>query len=33
MKFPQRGVGAVLCPADRFLAFDRDNLIVSIWMV
>lgn len=29
----QRGAGAVLCLADRFLAFDRDNLIVPIWMI
>ena len=29
----QRGTGAVLCLADRFLAFDRENLIVPIWMI
>jgi hypothetical protein len=29
----QRGTGAVLCMADRFSAFDRDNLIVPIWMI
>ena len=29
----QRGTGAVLCMADHFNAFDRDNLIVPIWMI
>ena len=29
----QRGTGAVLCMADRFSAFDRENLIVPIWMI
>ena len=29
----QRGTGAILCMADRFGAFDRDNLIVPIWMI
>ena len=29
----QRGTGAVLCMSDRFSAFDRDNLIVPIWMI
>ena len=29
----QRGVGAVLCMAERLSAFDRDNLIVPIWMI
>lgn len=29
----QRGTGAVLCMADHFSAFDRDNLIVPIWMI
>ena len=29
----QRGTGAVLCLADRFSAFDRENLIVPIWMI
>ena len=27
------GTGAVLCMADRFSAFDRNNLIVPIWMI
>ena len=27
------GTGAVLCMADRFSAFDKDNLIVPIWMI
>ncbi len=27
------GTGAVLCMADRFSAFDADNLIVPIWMI
>ncbi len=27
------GTGAVLCMADKFSAFDRDNLIVPIWMI
>ena len=29
----QRGTGAVLCMAEQFGAFDRDNLIVPVWMV
>lgn len=29
----QRGTGAVLCMAEKFNAFDRDNLIVPIWMI
>ncbi len=29
----QRGTGAVLCMAEKFSAFDRDNLIVPIWMI
>lgn len=29
----QRGMGAVLCLADQLGAFDRENLIVPIWMV
>lgn len=29
----QRGIGAVLCTSDRFTAFDRENLIVPIWMI
>lgn len=29
----QMGMGAVLCMAERFGAFDRDNLIVPIWMI
>ncbi|MDO5116361.1 MAG: ATP-binding protein [Synergistaceae bacterium] len=29
----QRGVGAVLCMADKLGAFDRNNLIVPIWMI
>ena len=29
----QRGTGAVLCMADHFSAFDRENLIVPIWMI
>ena len=29
----QLGVGAVLCMADKFSAFDRDNLIIPIWMI
>ncbi len=29
----QRGTGAVLCMAEHFSAFDRDNLIVPIWMI
>ncbi len=28
-----RGTGAVLCMADQFSAFDRNNLIVPIWML
>ncbi len=27
------GTGAVLCMTDKFSAFDRDNLIVPIWMI
>lgn len=27
------GTGAVLCMAEQFSAFDRDNLIVPIWMI
>lgn len=27
------GTGAVLCMAERYGAFDRDNLIVPIWMI
>jgi predicted AAA+ superfamily ATPase len=30
---PQRGVGAVLCNADRLSAFDSQNLIVPIWCI
>ncbi len=29
----QLGTGAILCIADHFSAFDRDNLIVPIWMI
>ena len=29
----QLGTGAVLCMADKFSAFDRENLIVPIWML
>ena len=29
----QLGTGAVLCMADKFSAFDRNNLIVPIWMI
>ena len=29
----QLGTGAILCLADHFSAFDRDNLIVPIWMI
>lgn len=29
----QVGIGAVLCMAEQFGAFDRDNLIVPIWMI
>jgi len=29
----QLGAGAVLCVADHFSAFDRDNLIVPIWPI
>lgn len=28
-----RGTGAVLCTAERFSAFNKDNLIVPIWMI
>ena len=27
------GTGAVLCMAEQFGAFDRDNLIVPVWMI
>ena len=29
----KRGTGAILCMADKFSAFDSDNLIVPIWML
>ena len=29
----QLGTGAILCMADHFSAFDKDNLIVPIWMI
>lgn len=29
----KRGTGAILCMADKFSAFDRDNLIVPIWIL
>ena len=29
----QLGTGAVLCMAEQFGAFDRDNLIVPIWAI
>ena len=29
----QLGTGAVLCMADKFSAFDSNNLIVPIWMI
>ncbi|MBR4742900.1 MAG: ATP-binding protein [Oscillospiraceae bacterium] len=29
----QLGTGAILCMADHFSAFDRDNLIIPIWMI
>ena len=29
----QRGTGAVLCMAEKVNAFDKDNLIVPIWMI
>ena len=29
----QHGTGALLCMADRFSAFDRENLILPIWMI
>lgn len=29
----KRGTGAILCMADKFSAFDSDNLIVPIWMI
>ena len=29
----QLGTGAILCMADHFSAFDRNNLIVPIWMI
>ncbi len=29
----QPGIGAVLCMADRFSAFDSKNLIIPIWMI
>ena len=33
-KSPYRlGTGAILCMADKFSAFDRNNLIIPIWMI
>ena len=29
----QLGTGAVLCMAEKLSAFDRDNLIVPVWMI
>lgn len=29
----QRGTGAILCMSDKLSAFDKDNLIVPIWMI
>mgnify|MGYP000995704090 FL=1 len=29
----QRGTGAILCTAEKLSAFDRDHLIVPIWMI
>jgi hypothetical protein len=29
----QLGAGAILCMADHFSGFDRDNLIVPIWII
>ena len=29
----QRGTGAVLCMADRYSAFDKENMIIPIWMI
>ncbi len=29
----RRGTGAVLCMSDKLSAFDRDNLIIPIWMI
>ncbi|HZJ78501.1 MAG TPA: ATP-binding protein [Clostridia bacterium] len=29
----QRGTGAILCTAEKLSAFDKDNLIVPIWMI
>lgn len=29
----QRGTGAILCMAENFSAFDKENLIVPIWMI
>jgi len=29
----KRGASAVLCLAEKFSAFDKDNLIVPIWMI
>lgn len=29
----QRGTSAILCMADKFSAFDRENLIVPIWVI
>jgi predicted AAA+ superfamily ATPase len=29
----QRGTGAVLCMSERLSAFDRDNLIVPVWLI
>ena len=28
-----RGTGAVLCTSEKFSAFNKDNLIVPIWMI
>ena len=29
----KRGTGAILCTAEKFSAFDKDNLIIPIWMI
>ena len=29
----QRGTGAVLCMAEQLSAFDRDNLIIPVWLI
>lgn len=29
----ERGTGAVLCMADKLSAFDREHLIVPVWMI